>query len=569
MENKLKNNNSQKSFYFQNFINDENINNSSNSYSLFNSRANIVFKIFFFAFLVILLKLLYLGINKSNEISFDDLIADKDYNQRRDIIDRSRLLIAKNIDVYDLVLKVDKTNNLPQLLVKLKSQFPKLNIIEIQKESIEKKRLVIKKKLDFVEYKKAIMMGEPAVELSKRQVRIYPQRSLFSHILGQTDDDNKGISGIENQFNNQIVNAKFSDSSFQITIDALIQSQIRESLENAITDYSAKGAAALLMNVNSGEILSLVSLPDFDINHRTLINDEKYLNKITLGVYELGSSFKSLTIASALELKLIDENTLFKNLEKEVYNCGTANPIHEHEKNLKKDLTTTEILAKSSNIGTIKIVEKIGIENHKNFLTKMGIFEKSSIEIPEKGKSLPMKWDKCTLATASYGHGISTTPIQLASAYATLVNGGYKIYPTLIKQNQTNKKERIINEETSKKMVKMLRKVVDKDDPVQGTARKADISGYSVIGKTGTAVKLSKTSKGYSRDVLTVFVSAFPEEKPEYLLLVMIDEPKAKLSTGLLKSDAGWNAVPTAGKIIKRVGPILATKNYNIALNVK
>jgi len=569
MENKLKKNNSQKSFYFQNFINDENINNSSNSYSLFNSRANIVFKIFFFAFLVILLKLLYLGINKSNEISFDDLIADKDYNQRRDIIDRSRLLIAKNIDVYDLVLKVDKTNNLPQLLVKLKSQFPKLNIIEIQKESIEKKRLVIKKKLDFVEYKKAIMMGEPAVELSKRQVRIYPQRSLFSHILGQTDDDNKGISGIENQFNNQIVNAKFSDSSFQITIDALIQSQIRESLENAITDYSAKGAAALLMNVNSGEILSLVSLPDFDINHRTLINDEKYLNKITLGVYELGSSFKSLTIASALELKLIDENTLFKNLEKEVYNCGTANPIHEHEKNLKKDLTTTEILAKSSNIGTIKIVEKIGIENHKNFLTKMGIFEKSSIEIPEKGKSLPMKWDKCTLATASYGHGISTTPIQLASAYATLVNGGYKIYPTLIKQNQTNKKERIINEETSKKMVKMLRKVVDKDDPVQGTARKADISGYSVIGKTGTAVKLSKSSKGYSRDVLTVFVSAFPEEKPEYLLLVMIDEPKAKLSTGLLKSDAGWNAVPTAGKIIKRVGPILATKNYNIALNVK
>jgi cell division protein FtsI (penicillin-binding protein 3) len=569
MENKLKKNNSQKSFYFQNFINDENINSSSNSYSLFNSRANIVFKIFFFAFLVILLKLLYLGINKSNEISFDDLIADKDYNQRRDIIDRSRLLIAKNIDVYDLVLKVDKTNNLPQLLVKLKSQFPKLNIIEIQKESIEKKRLVLKKKLDFVEYKKAIMMGEPAVELSKRQVRIYPQRSLFSHILGQTDDDNKGISGIENQFNNQIVNAKFSDSSFQITIDALIQSQIRESLENAITDYSAKGAAALLMNVNSGEILSLVSLPDFDINHRTLINDEKYLNKITLGVYELGSSFKSLTIASALELKLIDENTLFKNLEKEVYNCGTANPIHEHEKNLKKDLTTTEILAKSSNIGTIKIVEKIGIENHKNFLTKMGIFEKSSIEIPEKGKSLSMKWDKCTLATASYGHGISTTPIQLASAYATLVNGGYKIYPTLIKQNQTNKKERIINEETSKKMVKMLRKVVDKDDPVQGTARKADISGYSVIGKTGTAVKLSKSSKGYSRDVLTVFVSAFPEEKPEYLLLVMIDEPKAKLSTGLLKSDAGWNAVPTAGKIIKRVGPILATKNYNIALNVK
>jgi len=310
-------------------------------------------------------------------------------------------------------------------------------------------------------------------------------------------------------------------------------------------------------------------LPDFDINRRTLINDDKYLNKVTLGVYELGSVFKSLTIASALELKLIDENTLFKNLEKEVNNCGAAHPIHEHEKSLKRDLTTTEILAKSSNIGTIKIVEKIGIENHKNFLTRMGIFEKSSIEIPEKGKSLPMKWDNCTLATASYGHGISTTPIQLASAYATLVNGGYKVYPTLVKQDQTIKRERILSEETSRKMVKMLRKVVDKEDPIQGTARRADISGYSVIGKTGTAIKLSKVSKGYSGDVITVFVSAFPEEKPEYLLLVMIDEPKARPSMGLFKSDSGWNAVPTAGKIIKRVGPILATKNYNIALNVK
>jgi cell division protein FtsI (penicillin-binding protein 3) len=413
------------------------------------------------------------------------------------------------------------------------------------------------------------MLGEPAIELSRRQVRIYPQRNLFSHVLGQTDEDNKGISGIENHFNNQILNAKFSDSSFQITLDTVIQSQVRDALEKAISDYSAKGAASLLMNVNSGEIISLVSLPDFDINRRTLVNDEKFLNKITLGVYELGSVFKALTIANALELKLVDENTLFKNLEKQVYNCGISQPINEHDKNLKRDLTTTEILVKSSNIGTVKIIEKIGIENYKNFLTKLGIFEKASVELPEKGKSLPVKWNDCTLATASYGHGVSTTPIQLASAYATLVNGGYKIYPTLVKQNQNTKKERIITEETSKKIVKMLRKVVDKDDPMQGTAKRADVNGYSVVGKTGTAVKVSKTSKGYSKDVMTVFVSAYPEEKPEYLLLVMIDEPKAIPSKGFYKSDSGWNAVPTAGTIIKRVGPILASKNYNIALNVK
>ena len=323
MKNKT-NNNKQKSFYFQNFINEDNKNSINNSYSLFNSRANLVFKIFFFVFLVILLKLLYLGINRSNEINFEDFITDKDYNQRRDIIDRTNLLIAKNIDIYDLVLKVDKTKNLPQLLIKLKSQFPGLNINEIQKESEEKKRIVLKKKLDHIEYKKAIMLGEPAIELSRRQVRIYPQRNLFSHVLGQTDEDNKGISGIENYFNNQILNAKFSDNSFQITLDTVIQSQVRDALENAIADYSAKGAASLLMNVNSGEIISLVSLPDFDINRRSLVNDEKYLNKITLGVYELGSVFKALTIANALELKLIDENTLFKNLEKQVYSASHA-----------------------------------------------------------------------------------------------------------------------------------------------------------------------------------------------------------------------------------------------------
>ena len=566
MKNKI--NNIQKNFYFQNFINDDKINiNSSNS--LFNSRVNFVLKIFFLVFLIILLKLLYLGFNKSSEINFEDSIINKDYNQRKDIFDRANLLIAKNIDIYDLVLKVDKVKNLPELLIKLKTQFPGLNVNEIQRESVDKKRLVLKKKLDHVEYKKAIMLGEPAIELSRRQVRIYPQRNLFSHVLGQTDEDNKGVSGVENYFNNQILNTKFSQSSFQISLDTLIQSQVRDTLEKAIEDYSAKGAASLLMNVNSGEIISLVSLPDFDINRRTLVNDEKYLNKITLGVYELGSVFKTFTIANALELKLIDENTLFKNLEKQVYNCGYSQPIDEHDKNLKRDLTTSEILVKSSNIGTIKIIEKIGIENYKNFLTKLGIFEKTSIELPEKGKSLPMKWDNCTLATASYGHGVSTTPIQLASAYATLVNGGYKIYPTLIKQSQNIKKERVISEETSKKMVKMLRKVVDKDDPMQGTAKKADIGGYGVIGKTGTAIKASKTSKGYSKEVMTVFVSAYPEEKPEYLLLVMIDEPKVIPSKGLYRSDSGWNAVPTAGSIIKRIGPILASKNYNIALNAK
>jgi len=563
----IKDKNKKNNFYYSN---DSNKNESafSDVSLILKNRINIVLKSFLIIISIILVRLLYLGFSHTNEINFYNFISEKDYNTRLNIVDRSNLLIATSVDVYDLVLKVDKARNLSELLAKLKKEkeFKNINVEEIKKESLLKKRIVLKKKLDPEEYKKAVLLGEPSLELNKRQVRIYPQRNLFSHVLGQIDDDYKGISGIESYFNSKILNTTDPSSTFQITLDSVIQSQIRQELLEAINTYSSKGAAALLMNVNSGEIISLVSLPDFDPNRRESLNDNKFLNKITLGTYELGSVFKSFVIADALELKLVDENTIFENLQSKTY-CGNK-VFHEHDKKIK-NLTTSEILIKSSNVGAMLIGEKVNKERYKNFLTKIGLFDLPSVEIPEKTKPLNVNWSECTLDTASYGHGISTTPIQLASAYATLVNGGYKIYPTLIKKKNSHKQERIISSDTSSRMIKMLRRVVDKTDPAEGTGRKADISGYSVIGKTGTADKPAKDTKGYTHQYISVFVAIYPEENPENLLLIMIDEPKSSITKGIYRTESAWNAVPVAGSIIKKIGPILAEKNYNIAFNVK
>jgi cell division protein FtsI (penicillin-binding protein 3) len=526
-------------------------------------RIELIFVFFLILFLLIFSRLVYLAIYQTDEINFERNLNKQDYIIRKDIVDKNNIVIAKNIDVYDLVLNTSKKETIQELLVKVKKIIPEVDIVNLLKESESKKKIIIKKKIDENEFKKIIFLGEPSLEFQKRQVRIYPQRNLFSHIMGQVDDDNIGISGIENYFNESLLK-KNTEASFQITIDIYLQTLMRNELLEAIKDYNAKGAAGVLMRVDNGEVLALNSLPDFDLNKRVNISDEKYLNKITLGLYELGSVFKSFIIANAIDLKKIDENTLFYDLEKKIM-CG-GHDINEHEKNLKSDLTTTEILVKSSNIGAVKIADLVGIENYKTFLQSIGLLNKSTIQLPEKGHPFSAKWDKCTLYTASFGHGVSTTPLQLAAAYGTLVNGGSKIHPTIIKNNSSKKitKEQVITNETSQKMIKMLRKVV-----IEGTATKANIDGYNVVGKTGTALKVSKNSKEYGKDKINVFVSAFPEEKPEYVLLVMLDEPKSAPQLGHYRTESGWNAVPVSGKLVKKLGPILALNKVQVAANAK
>jgi len=328
------------------------------------------------------------------------------------------------------------------------------------------------------------------------------------------------------------------------------------------------------MDIDNGEILSLISLPDYDLNKRILFKDKIYTNKITLGVYELGSVFKTFTIAAGLENKIIDKNTIFSNLESSI-TCDKYT-INEHDK-LPNSLSVEQILIRSSNIGAVRIAQRLGVENYKNFLNSLGLLDTINFDLGEIGTPLPFKWGKCKLATASYGHGITTTPLQLAKAYSILGNGGYKIEPTILKNEKKYlaKNEKIISEKTSNIINSILRKVVSKHE---GTANFADIKGYEIGGKTGTALKYS------SKEKLNTFVSLFPASSPKYVLLVMLDEPKPAPNyvyefppsekfpngykyKGERRNTSGWNAVVVTGKIIEKIGPILAINNLQASSN--
>ena len=329
-------------------------------------------------------------------------------------------------------------------------------------------------------------------------------------MLGQTNDINDGISGIEKSFDKDLNSKEKIKIPLSLTLDSNLQHIIREELINAQSDFKNIGSAAILMNVQNGEILSLISLPDYDLNQRISIDSNIYTNKITLGVYELGSVFKTFTIAAGLENKVINPNTIFKNLETSL-TCDKYT-ISEHDK-LPKNLSVEQILVRSSNIGSVKIAQKVGMENYKEFLNSLELFQKINFELDEVGVPLSFKWGKCKLATASFGRGIATTPLQLARAYAILGNGGYEIKPFILK-NKTKlvkKGKQIISTETSNIINSMLRKVVSLDE---GTANFANIDGYEVGGKTGTALKYDSNEKR------NTFVSLFPTSPIMFFTLI-------------------------------------------------
>ena len=382
---------------------------------------------------------------------------------------------------------------------------------------------------------------------------------MYSHILGQVDYDNYGISGIEKYFDKELKDTKLMNTPLQITLDTNIQYIIDQELNKALETFSATGGGALLMDVNSGEVLSLVSLPNFNINKRVNITDKKYTNKITKGVYELGSIFKTFTIALALEKKLVSPQTVIKNIPRKL-KCS----IHEISdiKKFPNELTVEEILVRSSNIGTVMLSKKIGEKDFKKFIEKTHLMKTPKFELEEVGTPLSFRWDKCKLETISFGHGIAVTPLQATATYASITNGGNLTKPTMIKNYSYQKKQKIISEETSREINKILRKVVTEEE---GTAKLANIFGYNVGGKTGTSQRY-----GNKNENLNTFISIFPSQKPQYVFLVMLENPQVAsdliynykgLKVKGTRNEAGWNAVYIAGKIIKKIGPILAIKN--------
>ena len=486
-------------------------------------------------------------------------------NYRADIMDRNGNYLAKTVSSIDIGINPVEIIDKQKLLINLKLLFPKKNYLEIEKKIDQNKFFYFEKKISLENYEKIMLLGDKSIVPEEKLARVYPQKNLFSHIIGQIDDDNQGISGIEKSFDDRLRQEK---KPLKLTVDTDVQFLVREQLIKFNTIFRSKGAAAILMNVNNGEIISMVSYPDFDLNKREKIIDLDFINRATKGVYELGSVFKTFTVAAGLDQDLIDVDTEFLDLPKSIRCAGQ--PIGEYSDNIPSDLTVEEILIRSGNIGSVRIGQKLEIEKLKSFLEKVGVLNKIDFDIEEVGEPYPFKWGKCKLATVSFGHGITTTPLQLAKGYSIITNGGFDIKPTLIKRDEDNikNKNRIIKEGISEKLNLILRKIVTNKE---GTAELANIDGYEVGGKTGTAQKT--TLGGYSNLKVNTFASIFPTSKPKYALIVLLDEPKTNSeyiyyykdgkqpTKGTPYNTAGWTSVEVAGNIIERIGPILATKH--------
>ncbi len=520
-------------------------------------RISFIFFIFFIITIIFTSKTIYLGFKKTNQTQ---TLKEKE-KYRASIMDRNGNIIAKTVRVTNLGINPNQLINKEKLLISLKLIFPDKNF---EKEINGKKFFYVKKKISPAKLEKIKLLGEKSFKEEENIARVYPNGNLFSHILGQIDTDNNGVSGIEKSFDYELTT---SNKPLKLSLDTEIQYLIREELIKFQEIFNSYGSTAILMNVNSGEIISMVSIPDFDLNKREDISDKKFINRSTKGVYELGSVFKTFTLAAGLQQNVIQEDTLFKNLPKKIKCAGRS--ISEYDMDIPSSLTAEEILIRSGNIGSIKIAQKVGLENFKDFLENLDLLNKIQFDIEEVGNPIPFKWGKCKLATSAYGHGITTTPLQLAKAYAIIANGGYKIKPTLIKKEKNLKRgEQIITQENSNKINEILRKIVTSE---QGTANLANIAGYEIAGKTGTAQKSIKGK--YSKKKINTFASIFPISSPKYVLIVLLDEPKLSETyiyeyndgkkrkiIGTPFNTAGWTSVEVAKNIIEKIGPILAIK---------
>ena len=520
------------------------------------NRVAFIFVIIFFFVVLYSTRVIYL----SSKTLHKNLYQISKIN-RADIVDRNGDYISKSVYTSNLGIDPRLIKDKKKLLLKLKYTFPNKDLSEIKKKIYGQKFFYVEKKIIPEEYQQLKLLGEKSIRLEKKITRIYPDKNLFSHVVGQIDEDNNGISGLERSFDQKLKDGR---DKLVLTLDKELQFIIRNELLNSQKIFKNVGGAGILMNINNGEILSLVSIPDFNLNSRKLISDNNYINRATKGVYELGSVFKSFTIAAGLNYDLISPEYMFENIERKM-KCG-GRVISEYDENLPKDLSVEDILVYSSNIGSVKIGQLVGQEKLKSFLKQIGVLNQLNFDIEEIGKPIPFTWRDCKLKTVSYGHGITTTPIQLAKGYAILANGGYEIRPTLIKKDiYESKKKRILKKNVSSQINNIFRKVV-----THGTASLSDVEGYEVGGKTGTAQIVENGV--YTNKKINTFASVFPSSDPKYVLVILLEDTKLskdyvykyRNKPGSFKgtpfNTAGWTSVEITGKIIDKIGPILATK---------
>ena len=398
-------------------------------------------------------------------------------------------------------------------------------------------------------------LGEPGLAMQREPDRLYPQTSLAAHVIGYTDVDGHGVAGMERSFDQYLSDPATREQPLTLTIDSRLQQALEHELLGAMNQFSAIGAAGVILDVHTGEVLAMTSLPQLNPNAAGQGSDEARFNRATLGVYELGSTFKPFTVAMAMDSGII------KSFGK-MYNCPDALHAYGHTITdthpFGRMCSVAEIMKESSNIGTAQIAAQLGSERQQAFLRKMGFLGPIDIELRERARALtPGKnWGPLEVMTVGYGHGIAVTPLHLATGYATLFNGGVFHPARLVKVDRNHpvaRGVRVFSEDTSYKMRALLRLVV-----TQGTGKKADAPGYRVGGKTGTAEKLLN-GRYTSSAVVTTFAGVFPMDEPRYVIVAMLDDPKPTKDTYGFHT-AGWNVAPVVSRTVSRIAPMLGVQ---------
>ncbi|HYD29603.1 MAG TPA: penicillin-binding protein 2, partial [Azospirillaceae bacterium] len=430
---------------------------------------------------------------------------------------------------------------------KLAAALPELSYDELLAKLKGNKRFVwIKRNLSPKQYDAVHRLGVPGVEFQREDRRIYPVGAATAHVVGFTGVDNNGLSGLEQSMDKRL---RSDPTPLQLSLDIRLQHVMRKELQQTITDFSAIGGAGMIYDVRTGEVLAMVSLPDFDPQNPTGLDPETLFNRNTLGVYEMGSTFKIFNSAMALDSGAVRLNESFDATQSIHIGRFTINDFHGKH----RWLTVPEIFQYSSNIGSVRMALQAGTATQKNYLGKFGLLNPAPVEVPEVGAPMvPNPWREINTMTVSFGHGISVSPMQVVAGASAAINGGLMRPATLVKReaDAVPTGERVITPQTSAQMRKLFRLVVS-----QGSASAANVPGYLVGGKTGTAEK--SAGRHYNKNArLSSFVGAFPMNDPRYMVYVMVDEPKGTAKTQGYAT-GGWVAAPAAGRIIKQIGPLL------------
>ncbi len=489
---------------------------------------------------------------------------------RADIVDRNGRVLATNMLTHALYVQTRDLIDPAHAAHELAQIFPDLDEKTLLRRFTDGRSFLwVKKVLSPEQMQKVHEIGDPGLLFGPREMRLYPNGTLAAHVLGGATFGAEGVdsaevigtAGLEKFEDARLRDPAQAGTPLVTSLDLTVQTTVEEVLQTGMTMMNAKGGAAILMDVNTGEVISLAALPTFDPNDRPANpvsgdpSESPLFNRAVQGIYELGSTFKIFAVSQAMELGLVNPDTLVDANAPMRWGKFKINEFEGH--NYGPLLSVADVIAKSSNVGTAHIALMIGGERQQAFLRKMGLFDASPIELVEaKGAKplLPKRWADIVTITASYGHGVGGSPMNLASAYATIANGGIKVTPTLLKRTTPMQGERIISQKTASLAVGMMRRVV-----TEGTASLAEVPGYFVAGKTGTAEK-PKKGGGYDHDkVVNTFASVFPANNPKYVLVVTLDEP-VETTGPKPRRTAGWTAVPVAAEIVRRTAPLLGLR---------